>query len=301
MTDAFSGVIGHERVVRRLRAIVANEAVPHAVIFHGARHVGKMTLAFALASSLLGTSEISAHPDFRIVERPRDEKTGKLKKAIPIERIRELQQHLRMSAFLGGAKVAVIDGAEHLSEEAANALLKMLEEPTKRAYVLLSVEEKARLPKTIVSRCASISLGRVPDTDMSDAFKALGVASSELSRLVMWADGRPGLARSFMERSDMVNWYEAEERRWRSLRGAPPHRKLAECAALAPARADREETIERLRDVLDVWQSALRRELKAGDSGAAVRLRGIIALRASLASNVQPRLLLEKFALTLDR
>lgn len=301
MTDAFSGLIGHERVVRRLRTIVANETVPHAIIFHGARHVGKMTMVSALAAALLGVEKASTHPDFRLVERPRDEKTDKLKKAIPIESIRELQQHLRMSSFLGGAKVAVIDGAEHLSEEAANALLKTLEEPTKRAYVLLSVEEKMRLPKTIVSRCASIGLDRVPDATVTEALKALGVASFEAAKLAARADGRPGLARGFMEQDDMVNWYETEERRWRSLRGAPLHRRLAECAALAPARADREETIERLRDVLDVWQGALRRELKAGEPNAAANLRGIIALRGSLTANVQPRLLLEKFALTLDR
>lgn len=301
MNDAFSSLIGHERVVRRLRAMLENEAVPHAVLFHGARHVGKMTLASALASALLGVPQASAHPDFRLLERPRDEKTSKLKKAIPIESIRELQQHLRMSSFLGGAKVAVIDGAEHLSEEAANALLKTLEEPTKRAYVVLSVEDKARLPKTIISRCATIGLERVPDTAISAALLARGVSSFEASKHAVRADGRPGLAHGFVEQGDMVNWYEAEERRWRSLRGAPSHRKLAECAALAPARADREETIERLRDVLDVWQGALRRELKAGDARAAASLRGIIALRASMTANVQPRLLLEKFVLTLDR
>ena len=301
MTDAFSSVIGHERVVKRLRAMLANDAVPHAVVFCGARHVGKMTLAGALSAALLGVADASTHSDFRLVERPRDEKTDKLKKAIPVESVRGLQQHLRMSSFLGGAKVVIIDGAEHLSEEAANALLKTLEEPTKRAFVFLSVEEAGRLPKTILSRCAVIGLDRVPDATLAASLADRGVDPLEASKLAARAEGRPGLARSFMEQDDVVNWYETEERRWRSIRSAPLHRRLAECAALAPARADREETIDRLRDVLDVWQGSLRRELKAGEPRAASHLRGIIALRRSLTANVQPRLLLEKFVLTLDR
>ncbi len=301
MKDAFSGVIGHERVVQRLRTILKNGSVPHAVVFHGARHVGKMTLARALSAALLGAEKAETHPDFRLVERPRDEKTGKLKKTIPIESVRELQELLQMSSFLGGAKVAVIDGAEYLSEEAANALLKTLEEPASHSYVLLSVEEKARLPKTILSRCASIGLSRVPEDVIVEALLAFGSDPSEAPKLAARADGRPGLARGFLERGSMVNWYETEERRWQTLRAAPLHRRLSECADLAPARADREETVERLRDILDVWQSALRRDLKAGNRRAAMDLRNLISVRFALTTNVQPRLLLEKFALTLDR
>ncbi|WKZ29515.1 MAG: hypothetical protein QY323_02190 [Patescibacteria group bacterium] len=301
MSDVFSEVIGHERVLRRLRAMLANEAVPHAVVFHGPRHAGKATVAEALAAALLAAQDASSHPDFRRVERPRDEKTDKLKKVIPIDSVRSLQHHVRMSAFLGGAKVALIDGAEHLSEEASNALLKTLEEPTKRAYVLLTVEDLTRLPRTILSRSALMRFDRVPDAVVADALLARGTAPFEAAKLAARADGRPGLAIGFVEQGDMVNWYETEERRWRSLRAAPPHRRLLECASLAPARADREETIERLRDVLDVWQGFLRRELKAGEPSAAANLRKLSALRSSLAVNVQPRLLLEKFALTLDR
>lgn len=301
MNDVFSSVIGHDRVVRRLRAMLANDAVPHTIVFHGPRHAGKSTVAAALAAALLNAGDASTHPDFRRVERPRDEKTDKLKKVIPIDSVRALQQHLRMSAFLGGAKVAVIDGAEHLSEEASNALLKTLEEPTMRAYVLLTAEDLSRVPRTVQSRSALVRLDRVPDAVVSEALLARGVAPFEAAKLAARADGRPGLAIGLVEQADMVNWYETEERRWRSLRAAPPHRRLAECAALAPARADREETVERLRDVLDVWQGFLRRELKAGEPAAAANLRNLVALRSSLGANVQPRLLLEKFALTLDR
>lgn len=301
MNDPFSSVIGHERIVQRLRARFVHDALPPAVLFHGPRHAGKTTLASALASCALGVDDAAVHPDFRLVERPRDEKTGKLKKFIPIESVRELQQHMQLSSFLGGAKVAIVAGADHLSEEASNALLKTLEEPSKNAYVFLCAETLSRVPKTIQSRAAVMCVSRVVDEIVAAALVARGVVAFEAAKLAARADGRPGLAIGFLGQSDMVNWYETEERRWRSLRGAPPHRRLAECADLAPARADREETIERLRDVLDAWQGFLRRELKAGEPNAASNLRRLLALRASLDANIQPRLLLEKFALTLDR
>ena len=301
MMEAFSDIIGHDRIVRRLRAMLANGTVPHAIVFHGPRHAGKTALALALSGALLGTEQPLTHPDLRVVARPRDEKTDKLKKAIPIEAIREARSHLRLSAFLGGAKLVVIADAEHLSEEASNALLKTLEEPAPGGYILLCAEDATRLPKTILSRSAVFRLSRVDDAMISAALAKRGAEPFEAAKLSARADGRPGLALGFLLQKDMLDWYVSEENRWHALRAAPPHRRLAECAALAPARADREETVERLRDVLDVWQGLLRRELKAGTPAAAPGLRKLIALRASLDANVQPRLLLEKFALTLDR
>lgn len=301
MSDAFSAVIGHGRVVARLRKMVAHDAVPHALLFHGPRSAGKSALAMALASVLLGTSEPARHPDFRLVERPRDEKTGKLKKSIPVDGVRELLEHLRMSPFLGGAKVAVVDGAEHLNEAAANAFLKALEEPSKRAFVLLCAEDASRLPRTIVSRTAEIGLRRVPEDEIATALAERGLPAAEAARAASLADGRPGVALAFLEGGDMLDWYAKEEGRWRSLRGAPTHRRFAALADLAPPRSDREETVARLREVLDVWQGFLRKELLAGEPSAAANLRRLQSLRRSLDANVQPRALLERFALTLDR
>jgi DNA polymerase-3 subunit delta' len=300
MSDAFSRIIGHARVVGRLRTMLARSAVPHAIVFHGPRRSGKAALATALAAALLG-GDPARHPDFRLVERPRDEKTGKLKKLIPIDAVRELTERLRMSAFLGGAKVAVIDGADALGDEAANALLKALEEPAPGAHVVLCAEDAAHLPATILSRSACIALRRVGEDELAAALVARGAAPADAARAAFRADGRPGAALSMLEGGDMVDWYETEERRWHALRDAPVHRRLALLAELAPPRADREETVFRVRDALDAWQGFLRRELREGAGGAAANLRRLFRLRASLDANVQPRLLLERFVLTLDR
>ena len=301
MNDVFSGIIGHARAVARLRAMLAHGAVPHALLLHGPRRSGKGALASALAAALLGAEDAAKHPDFRLVERPRDEKTGKLKKSIPIEAVRELTEHLRMSSFLGGAKVAVIDGADALSEEAANALLKSLEEPSFRAHVILLAEDASRLPRTIVSRSAAVELRRVGEAEIAAALAARGMSGPDAARAAFRADGRPGAALAFLQESGVVDWYETEERRWNALRSAPVHRRFALLAELAPPRADREETVLKIRDVLDAWQGFLRRELRDRAPGAPANLRRLFRLRASLDANVQPRLLLERFVLTLDR
>lgn len=301
MTDAFSDIIGHDRAVARLRKMLANGAFPHALVFHGPRRLGKTALAMAAASALLGTDAPSRHPDFRLIERPRDEKTDKLKKLIPIDAIRGLQEHLRMSAFLGGAKVAVIDEAEALSEEAANAFLKTLEEPAPRTTILLCAESLDRLPKTVLSRSALIGLRRVPESVLAAALEARGLAPKAAARAASRSDGRPGLALGFLEGGGMLDWYESEERRWRSLRGAPAHRRFTALSDLTPPRADREETVQRLRGVLDLWRAFLRKELLAGEASAPSNLRRLQVLHRSLDANVQPRALLERFALTLDR
>ncbi len=301
MNDVFSPIIGHARAVARLRLMLANGAFPPVVLFCGPRRVGRRTLALAVAAALLGTSDPLAHPDFRLVERPRDEKTGRLKKAISIEAVRGLQEHLRLSAFLGGAKAVFVREADLLSEEAANAFLKMLEEPPPRTHVLFSAEHADRLPKTILSRAAVIALGRVPEPDIVAALVARGRSRTEAGLAAVRSDGRPGLAIAFQDESGMLDWYATEERRWHSLREQALYRRFAALADLVPPRADREETVLKVRSALGLWRTFLRRELRTGEPRAASNLRHLQRLEASLETNTQPRALLERFALTLDR
>lgn len=301
LPDAFASIIGHERAVLRLRLMLKNGAMPHAVLFAGGRHLGKRALALSCASALLDTADPMAHPDFRLVERRPDEKTGKLRKNIPIDDIRGLRDHLRLSSFLGGAKVALIDEAETLSEEAANAMLKTLEEPSAGSTIFLAAHDAARLPATVRSRAAVIELRRADDAAVAAAMQARGASPDMAARAVECAAGRPGVALRFLEDSDMVDWYANELRRWTSLRSAPLHRRLALAGELTPPRADREETVERLRDVIGIWEAALRRELAAGSASSARSLDHLFRLRETLTANVQPRLLLEQFAMTLGR
>jgi DNA polymerase-3 subunit delta' len=310
--DPLSRIIGHEGAKRRLSLMLKSGNVPHAILLSGPRHVGKAALAMAAARALLGSgvgeqgsgnrgqgADVSTHPDFRLLERGRDPKTDKLRKQISIDGVRELCAHLRLTPFLGGRKVAVIDGAETFSEEAGNAILKTLEEPPEGSHLILIAHSLDAVLPTVRSRSALLTLGRVPETSVRSALLARGASPAHADRAARYAGGRPGLAIRLTEDTDMLEWYAEAERRWRELRLAPLHRRFSLVADLAPASGDREEAAARIRDTIGFWEEAARRELREGSASAAPALRGLFRLRKSLETNVNPRLLLERFALEL--
>ena len=160
-----------------LKRGLERSALSHAYLFTGPSHIGKTTLALNLAMAL-NCPEAGApcnecdscrkisegkHADIRIIglEINEDSPDGRLKTEISIEQIREVQHTASMPPFEGSYKVFIIEGAERLSLEAANSLLKTLEEPEEKVvFLLLTVNEKL-LPETIVSRCQVIRLSPV--------------------------------------------------------------------------------------------------------------------------------------------
>ncbi len=296
--DSFSNIIGHEAAIERLRLALEHGAFPQAALLTGRRHLGKGALAIAAASALLGAAAADSHPDFRMIVRQRDAKTDKLRKNLSIDEIRELREFLQLSPLVGGWKAAIIDEVETLSEEAANALLKILEEPPPSSHVILVAHDLSRVLPTIRSRSALFSLGRVSEETILRALASKGIDADLARRVVAYADGRPGAALALCADSDMLDWYAGEARRWGSLQDAPLYRRFSLVAGLAPNGADREETLHRLRDVISFWETSLRRDLLAGSPSAPRRIRELGRLRRSLDANVQPRLLLERFVLT---
>jgi len=145
-----------------------------------------------------------------------------------------VRDFLHLTAAAGGRKVVVIDGAELLSDEAANALLKVLEEPPEGSHLILVAHDSGAVLATIRSRAATLALNRVPDEEIEVALIARGVAPNEASERANFAAGRPGIALKLGDDADVLDWYRREEARWRSLRQAPIHRRFALIAELTP-------------------------------------------------------------------
>ena len=299
MTDPFADIIGHESAVARMRLALVH-GFPHALLITGPRHVGKATLAHALASALLETERPEIHPDFRLIERQADPKTKKLKKGIAVDEIRAVRDFLHLTAAAGGRKVVVIDGAELLSDEAANALLKVLEEPPLGSHLILVAQEAGTMLATIRSRAATLALNRVPDEEIKAALVARGVAPAEAAERANFAAGRPGIALKLGEDADVLDWYRREEARWRSLKLSPIHRRFALIADLTPPKEDREAVVERLQDAAALWEALSRRELRSGSETAPAALTALARFRRDLHINIQPRLLLERLMLELE-
>ena len=168
-------VIERSRVVPLLDSSLKRGRLPNAYLFAGPVHVGKMTLAVNLAQALNCESEdkpcglcnacrkikAGKHADVRIVSLSDGVRENKAKE-ISIEQVREIQHSASLPPYEGKFKVFIIDGAELLSNEAANCLLKALEEPAENViYLLLTVKESAVLP-TVISRCQRLELRPLP-------------------------------------------------------------------------------------------------------------------------------------------
>ena len=161
-------VIGQDKAVNLLRRSLDEGHLAHAYLFIGPKHVGKMTLALNFAQALNCSAEDKPcghcrscrliasgnHPDVQII--------AKAEKEIGIGQIKELQHQVNLKPYEASYRVFIIDGAEYLSEEGANSLLKTLEEPPpKTVFILLARNESLILP-TILSRCQRLELLPLP-------------------------------------------------------------------------------------------------------------------------------------------
>jgi DNA polymerase III subunit delta' len=204
--------------------LASPDRLAHALLLHGARGIGKASVAAAVARGLLCETAISErpdklacgrcgschwfdagnHPDLRTIGLLTN-KEGKQAWEISIDQIRDLEDFIGLTAFRDGARIIVIDPAETLSVPAANALLKMLEEPGERTYFLLVTHRPDSLPATVRSRCRSIPIP-APVASEQQAWLAAeaGVPATEAARLLAMSGDAPLHARHFADPASLT-------------------------------------------------------------------------------------------------
>ncbi len=138
----FTDVIGQDQLVTLLTSSIKQKKISHAYLFCGGRGTGKTTVARIFAR------EIGCNPE-DIIEIDAASNRG-------IDEIRELREAVRTAPFSSAYKVYIIDEAHMLTKEAANALLKTLEEPPSHVVFILATTDPEKLPQTIISRCQKI-------------------------------------------------------------------------------------------------------------------------------------------------
>ena len=162
----FKEIVGQEKATTFLQRAVTGDTVASSYLFTGIQGIGKTTtaMAFALLINCLapidgdGCQQCSSckkiidgnHPDIVIIEPEKDKKT------IGIHQIRDINKHLAFSPALGGYRIIIVDPAERMTDEAANAFLKALEEPPPYNIFILNVRDPGELLPTIVSRCQKV-------------------------------------------------------------------------------------------------------------------------------------------------
>jgi DNA polymerase III subunit delta' len=188
---------------RRLLDAALAEGPAHAYLFHGPPGVGKRRAALGFAGALLGDPgrvERRAHPDLYVLEPLGDQ--------IRIDAIRELRRDLHMRPFEADRRVYLVFRADTLNEEAADALLKDLEEPPPYAVAVLVADDLGPLPETIRSRCQLVSFRRLSEATVRDEIRA---RSPELSDHEATALAR--VARGRLDRVDRLLDPESARRR----------------------------------------------------------------------------------------
>lgn len=230
-------LIGHQPIFSYFKTLEHAEMPAHAFLFAGPQRAGKKFFAFWLIkywlceggqmNSLFGgdSSEAEAkpcltchtcrsiealsHPDVHYLEKPEE------KHVIPIDEIRQLISKAYRSPSQGKSKYLIIDNAHLLSNEAANAFLKTLEEPPRSVKIFLVTHQPYALPKTIFSRCQLIEFSRITDP-------------GDVKEPSLWekSEGLPGLYHSFLEIPATLEEREVELERFREIISSSKGKRL---------------------------------------------------------------------------
>ena len=181
-------LFGHEAACAEFMDALKSGRLHHAWLLVGPEGVGKATLAYHFARTVLAEGDAGAphdashpvfrkvaslsHPNLLLLRRSLNEKTKRYGQWIGVDEVRRLRSFLGHSAGEGGWRVVVVDRADEMNQNAANALLKALEEPPPRTLFLLVASAEGRLPVTIRSRTRTLRVGALGGDDLEAAVRA---------------------------------------------------------------------------------------------------------------------------------
>lgn len=328
-----------QEVVRHLRQALLQGRLAHAYLIVGPRHVGKLELALDLARAVNCLAPLEERPcgrcsqcqriaarkhaDLRVLSLRRGSENGPSPKEIGIDQVREVGREASLMPFEGRYRVFIFDGAERMSQEAANALLKTLEEPPTRVLLLLIAEREEALLPTVRSRCRRVEMHPLPHQEVVKYLATQReVESDEAELLARLSRGRLGWALQAVERPELLERRREALDTLSRLTEADLYHRFRYAERLATQYSEDRETgrevlylwLQWWRDIL-VMKMGLQELLLNGDrlqqlqqeaarlSATAVThfLRELLWVLDALEQNATPRLALENLMLALPQ
>ncbi len=301
-----AGLHGHQEAERALFEAFMGGRMHHAWLMTGPKGIGKATLAYRFARFILhyGTPEAAraagardlavpaasaaahqvaagSHPNLLTVRRPWDDKTKKFKTVLPVDEVRRIGHFFGMTAGgAGGWRIVIIDAADDMNPNAANALLKALEEPPPQGLFLVLSHQPGRLLPTIRSRCRALAMKPLGVAEIVATMTAeeLKLKAGEAETIAQLADGSAGRALAIASGGGLALYKELA-----GLLASLPRLDIAAVHALADkaARRGADDAYETLAELLTLWLQRLIRsgagldpgpDIAAGEGAAMARL-----------------------------
>jgi len=311
-----SHFLGHRDQIQSLRSALDSNRFPHAWIFSGPDGIGKATLAYRLARTLLknppGTKNentpgqpaleipendivfqqvaAQSHPGLKVIKRPYDQKKKRLKTEITVDEIRAMRSIFNRTTVDGGWRVAMIDTADEMNRNAANALLKLLEEPPANSAIILISHQSGKLLPTIRSRCRMLQFNPLEEKHVAQILEEhsgsnFNLTTDERTTITRLAHGSAGKALQLASGSGL----KAHENLM-SLLESLPHLDGAKAHQIAEQlnRRDAREEYNFFRQLLCEWLNSFVRFCTTGEGAHLPKREYDLCQRLGLSVDLEP-------------
>ncbi|MBI5950645.1 MAG: DNA polymerase III subunit delta' [Chloroflexi bacterium] len=276
MTDNWN-MLGHEWAVDMLHQHAARDEVRHAYLFCGPPGLGRRTLALRLAQALNCTRPIAAgmpcgtcrdckqidamqHPDMNVIQALDGDGLPKEGGTLKVDQVREVQRALSLKPYQAKYRVALFLRFQEANDNAANALLKTLEEAPAHAILLLTADTPEQLLPTIVSRCEILRLRPLPVGAIEADLIGRGLDEERARLLAHISGGRPGYARRLMDDSTVL---EKREERLNDLQTLLPAPRVEKFSYADKLSRDKDAMRQAILVWLSYWRDVLLRVAQA--------------------------------------
>ena len=303
---------GQDKAVAQFRRAWDGGTLHHAWLLAGPRGVGKATFAYDAALRVLADAAgprdslpgldvppdhriakliaAGSHPDLRVLQRLENEKTGNLARNMSVDQVRSLGDLFDLTPALSPWRAVIIDAADDLEGSAANALLKMLEEPPANCLFLLVAHAPGRLLPTIRSRCRRLDFQRLDDDAMASilTISTPNMPVAQRHKITAMAMGSAGRAMAFAE----LDLAPLEEKALGILReGDPTNARRSELAS----ELGKKGAGDRYAAFLDLVPAIIAREARDASGGRRARALEAYGKARELAA-IAPRVSLDPAA-----